>query len=565
MSTCGVLRSRFVKGALSLAAVALVATLGSSRQPYRAQAAPPGDAAADACVAMLLRQSISPDLDGIVAHLRSLTPGPDARRRIRALIAQLGDASFDRREAATRELIALPIVPVDALRRAARSDEAEQRMRAARVLASRSVGNSTGALATACFRTLTKKRLTGGAAAVLETLPLFADEMTLSAGREALKATCAASDAGLLRAGARRGASEARVGAVGALAVVLGDAATAEIAPLMSDREPRVKLAAARALADRGDRAALAPLVDLLCAPDVRVRYASAATLRALTGRQSDFAAWVEPDAQPDAIRGWQTWLARDARTARLTYPVRPSGYEFGRTLLCVYAKNEIVEVDAAGRQTLAVSESGGCPWACQGLSSGGRLVALYSSNAVVEYAADGRERARFTVPSGPMSVQRLDNGNTLVACNNAHQVVEVDDQGKIAWEVRLSGGPCDAVRLENGHTLVTLQNVNAVVELDPAGREVWKIDGLHTPRTAARLENGNTLVCDLGSGRVIEFDRDGREAWSQGGFSSPFGAQRLSTGTTLISDTTAVTEIDRDGKVVSENKQGSLGRVFRY
>jgi hypothetical protein len=551
---------------LSLVAVATAASLGSPRQQTRAQASPPGDGAtADACVATLLQHSISPDLDGIVAHLRLLRPDAAARQRIRSLIDQLADPSFERREAATHDLIALPVVPTDALRQAAASDEAELRMRAAHVLSARSVGNASSAVTAACFRTLTRKHLIGATAAVLETMPLYADEMTLGAGREALKVTCGASDANLLKGAARRGAAEARVAAIGALAVVLGDAAPAELSPLTSDREPRVKLAAARVLADRGDRAALAPLVDLLCAPDVRVRHASAATLRALTGRQSDFAAWVEPDAQPDAIRAWRTWLAREAGTARLTYPVRPSGYEFGRTLLCVYAKNEIVEVDAAGRQTLAVSESGGCPWACQGLSTGGRLVALYSSNAVVEYTADGRERVRITVPSGPMSVQRLDNGNTLVACNNAQQVVEVDDQGKVAWEVQISGGPCDAVRLENGNTLITLQNNNAVVELDPAGREVWKIDGLHTPRTAGRLENGNTLVCDLGSGRVIEFDPAGQEAWAQGGFSSPFGAQRLSTGTTLVSDTTGVTEIDRDGKVVSENKQGSLGRVFRY
>jgi hypothetical protein len=548
------LSSTFLKGFVcGVALVALgSAARGQENDPY---------------VAVLARESVEPELPGMVGYLRGLKPSEADRARISSLVMQLGSRDFVRREGAMRELIALPVVPVEELRAAVDGADQEARLRAMQVMSARSVGNNTSAAAVACFRIIAKRKLAGAAPVVLDVLPLYGEEFVLGAARDALKATCRAEDAGLLRRAIRAGggAAESRAAAVTALAAVAGEAAMGEIAGLVDDAEPRVSLAAARVLADRGERATLPALVRLLSSADVRVRQGSIATLRALTGRSSDYAAWVDPEVQVAAIDGWRKWLAGEGKTAALHYPLRPTDYEVGRTLICLYAKNEIVELDAQGHQTLSISEPGGCPWACQGLANGNRLVALYSTNQIVEYRGDGKERVRIPVPGGPMSVQRLENGNTLVACNNAQKVVEVDDSGKVLWEIALTGGPCDATRLENGNTLVVLQNSNAVIEFDPSGHEIWKVEKLHTPRSATRLENGDTLVCDLGTGKVVEFDRDGREVWSQEGFSSPFGAQRLASGTTLISDTEGVKEVDASGKVVSETRMSSSGRVARY
>ena len=148
--------------------------------------------------------------------------------------------------------------------------------------------------------------------------------------------------------------------AVGALAAVLENDAASVMRPLLGDDDARVKLAAARALADRGDRACLTTLVDLLSAPDVRVRHGSASLLRALTGQSSEFAAWLEPRTQEAPIREWRQWVAQSAATATLHYPVRGAEPETGRTLLCLYSRNEVVELDAAGRRTFTVSEPAG-------------------------------------------------------------------------------------------------------------------------------------------------------------------------------------------------------------
>jgi hypothetical protein len=559
MSLFGMLRGGVVGGIVLLSLVVFLIT-----EPARA-AAPPVALDSDPYVSILAEQAIEPELPGIVSYLNGLRPSAANRKLVTSLIVQLGDTDFARRELAVRQLVALPVVPAEDLRDATEGEDGEVRLRARQVLAERSIRNGSSAVAVACFRTIARRKLMGAAPALLDVLPLYADEFVLAAGREALKATSRPEDVALLRRASRGGPLEARVAALMALAKAAGDDARPELRELLADNQPRIKLAAARALADRGDRTCLGPLVELLSAREILVRHGSISTLRALTGRQSDYTAWVEPLDQAEAIGDWRQWLANEAASAELTYPLRTTSPEMGRTLVCLYAKNEIIELDASGRTTFSASEPGGCPWACQGLSNGGRLVALYSSNTLVEYRADGRERLRIPVPAGPMSVQRLDNGNTIIAANNAQEVAEVDGNGTVVWQLSLSGGPCDAVRLENGRTLVTLQNSNAVVEIDASGKEFWRVEGLNTPRSASRLENGNTLVCDLGSGKVLEFDSAGNEVWSQGGFSSPFCAQRLSSGATLVSDTEAVKEVDPNGKVVNQNAMQALGRVWRY
>jgi len=528
----------------------------------QAQGVPPET---DAYAAILRQQAIEPRLESITGYLKGLSPTAENKKHLTALFMQLGGDDFARRELAMRQLIAMPVIGANDLATAIDSDESEIHLRAQQVAAARTNGNASSSVAVACFRTISRRKIAGASATVLEVLPLYQEEFVLSAAREALKVTSRVEDIPMLRAASQNGSIETRVAAIGALAAIAGDDARPNLATLVAEDSPRIKLAAARALADRGDRACLPPLVQLLSAPDARVRHASISTLRALTGRSSDYAAWLEPKSQATAIAQWEKWLTADASSATLNHPLRPADLEMGRTLICLYGKNEVVELDSAGHQTFAISEPGGCPWACQGLATGGRLVAMYSENLIVEYRPDGKERVRIPVPGGPMSVQRLDNGNTLVACNNGQKVVEVEDSGKVVWEVEMSGGPCDAARLDNGHTLVTLQNNNTVVEIDSAGKEIWKIEELHTPRSAMRLENGNTLICDLGSGKVIEYDPSGNEAWSQSNLTSPFGAQRLSDGTTVISDTQSIKEIDRGGKLVNEKEMASMGRVHRY
>lgn len=514
---------------------------------------------------ILAQQGIEPKSQSIVGYLNALPPTSQNHQHLLGLFDQLASGDFARRELAMRQLIALPVISEKDLTDAADGGACEIQLRISQIIDARSKGNCSSSVAVACFRTICRQKLIGAAPAILGSLPLYHEEFVLAAARDALKATSRAEDLPLLLKSAVSGNIEARIAAIGALAALNASQNQSDLTAILEDDNPRIRLAAARALAERGDRACLAPLVALLSADDARVRHGSISTLRALTSRPSTFASWIEPKSQTDAIAGWQKWLADESRTAQLNHPLRAADIESGRTLACLYAKNQVIEFDAAGHETFSVSEPGGCPWACEGLPSGGRLVAMYSPNLIIEYGPDGKERVRISVPTGPMSVQRLDNGNTLVACNGDQKVVEVNDAGKIVWQVTLNGCPCDAVRLETGNTLVTLQNSNSVVEIDPSGKVIWKVEDLHTPRSASRLENGNTLICDLASGKVIEVDALGNQVWAIDNLSSPFGAQRLSDGTTVVSDTQSIKQFDRNGKVIAEKVQASLGRVWRY
>jgi len=205
--------------------------------------------------------------------LRDQRPDRAGMRKIALLIARLGADDFDVRERATRELIALPVVPLDDLRLAAVGGDGEVQLRAARVIGARSSGNAGSSAAVACFRTVARRNVRGLAPVILEALPFYSEEFVLAAGREALRATSGSGDAALLRRAARQaGPVEARVAAAGALAAVAKNAARGDLIALLDDGEPRVQLAAARGLADGGDRACLGALVELLSATDPRVR-----------------------------------------------------------------------------------------------------------------------------------------------------------------------------------------------------------------------------------------------------------------------------------------------------
>jgi hypothetical protein len=102
------------------------------------------------------------------------------------------------------------------------------------------------------------------------------------------------------------------------------------------DQDSRVTLAAAQALAELSDRAALTTLVKLLAADDERVRARSTQILRAWTGQNFAFNPYAELAEREAALARWQTWLAAEGRTARLHAPLalQPLPEDLGTGLL---------------------------------------------------------------------------------------------------------------------------------------------------------------------------------------------------------------------------------------
>jgi hypothetical protein len=108
---------------------------------------------------------------------------------------------------------------------------------------------------------------------------------------------------------------------------------------LADDERPRVRLAAARVLAERGDRAALLILIRLAAAEEQPVRLESIQILRALTGENFGLNAYLAPTTQVEAHRKWQAWAEFEGRTAELALPLalRPLPEDLGQGLLLHY------------------------------------------------------------------------------------------------------------------------------------------------------------------------------------------------------------------------------------
>jgi len=524
----------------------------------------PAASADDAHIAVLARHGIQPTADSIGNYLDSLHPDEESKARFARLIRQLGDDDFFRREEASAALRREPLVSVELLEKATRSEDPEVRWRATQVLATAEQTFQT--ILTAALRTVDGQKIKGLAEPILRTFPLCRKSHLRATAIAAFAATVTAEDADLLRKQLQAEDADIRGAAATAIATALGEEAIADLLPLLDDETEQVALAAARALANTGGRQSLATLANLLEAESVDVRIMSVGALRELTGQHFSYLAYDPPETRAAAVAQWRKWIVGPGRNAPLKFPIEDVAYELGRTLYCQYGRGIVYELDASREKVVWQKTTGQHPWACQGLPNGNRIVALYSGRVVVEFDGTGTEIWRSEhLPGGPMSVQRLADGEILTACTDSGQVVEVDQDKKIKWTITLAGRPVDARRLDNGRTLVALQNGGKVVEVERSGKIVWEVAGLRNPFSAQRLANGNTLVCCMGAGRVVEFGPDKKEVWSKDGLSNPYQAQRLSNGNTLITDSSGLTEFDPEGKKVWHKTVSGLSRSHRF
>lgn len=502
---------------------------------------------------------IDPTADGVVKYLRSLGPTDENRALANSLVRQLGDESFDRREEAyeglRRLLPTLRALAGDAIDKASASNDLEIQSRARRLMREAASSEARYVLRLVLMQAV-KLKAPGTAAAVLPLAEFFTEPTLRRAVRVAVRDGALPADEPMLREAVKGGDPTRRAAAAGAL----GDDIEL-MKSLLTDSAEEVRLAAARALAHRGERECLEPLGALLSSKDVFIRQDAVTTLRLVTGKYLEFS----PHQEGASTQAWTDWIRDEGPTAKLTFPLPDRPPELGRTLICVYGENKVIEVDLSGKVTFEV-DGQSHPWGCFGMPDGHRLISCYSSQKVTEYDETGKEIwSKDGFPGGAMSVQRLDNGNTLVACSDGSKVMEVARDGSIAREVTLEGRPTDAKEIPDGHWLVTLQNGNRVVEIDLKGNEVWKLEGLSSPLNAQRLDNGNTLVAEMGAGRVAEYDAAGKRGWTKDGLSSPYDAQRLENGNTLVVDGSGVTEFDPSGTQVWKFDRGAVSRIYRY
>jgi len=522
------------------------------------------DAAPSPYAATLREHGIKPDTAGLGKYLRQLYPNEGQRREVRRLIEQLGSDRFADRTSAMRRLMALPIPPTEALRIAAESGDAEVRFRARTILTRVKPRRLVRVvLMHAVFKTIETDKVQGLTADLLRAVTLCDQRHLQLAVRAAVRATARPDDAALLRKATKDDNNEVVIAAIGGLGAALGKSARDDLRRLLEHKTEEFRLAAARALADQGDRTSLGPLVKLLSSTSLEVRVDAVKTLRQVSHTRHNYAAYEDAPARKEAIGRWATWVKGKGRTARLHFPLKGVRFELGRTLITIAGQNKVIELDASGKQ---VWEKTGLnrPWASMGLTNGHRLIS--SEGGCIEYDASGKEVWRKDgLSENPHDSRRLENGNTLIACYGSKKVVETRPDGSTAWEITINGGPVELRRLNSRRTLVTLHRGGRVVEVDRAGKVHWEIKGLNKPMTAQRLENGSTLVAEHGGGRVAEWDRVGKIVWQYRGLRHAYSAERLSNGNTLIACRTDVREVDRQGKIIWQKKVTGAYHAIRY
>lgn len=515
-------------------------------------------------LATLAEHGIEPTAESLAEFLESLHPDAQTQQRVDSLIKRLGHPEFFERESAMQKLLQMPVYSPEALQRAAASADAETRWRAAYVL--KNSDGRTEQLLAAVYDVIHNGGIAGLADPVLRSLPFCSEPWLRKSAQQALQATAVSSDTELFRKYLPDGHVEVRSAAIAALAALEGEDAVVELQPLVSDELPAIRITVAEALGNLGEREMLPLFVELLEAEEEEVRARSARMLRLLTQQRFGYSAVDSDESRANAVAKWRAWVDGPGATARLHFPVGGRAPLIGRTLICYYAQQQVVELDADEKETWQITVAR--PWGCEGLPNGHRLISSYQNKLLIEYDARGKQVwTKTQLPGTPFKFQRLDNGNTLVACSDTGRILEIrrDEAGTIVWDVTLGGRPVDVERLENGRTLVALQSESRVVEIDREGKVQWELPNMFSPWAVQRLDGGNTLVCQQSANAVREVDRKGRTVWEVTGLSRPYDCQRLPNGNTLIVDRTGVREVDRNKNIVWQKAGANPSSASRF
>jgi hypothetical protein len=509
----------------------------------------------------LREHDIEPSVAGARQYLRDLVPAAIQREQIDALIADLGHTEYARREAATAQLLRFPAVPIAELTQAAGQGDTETRWRA-RMILDRAEQESAHVMF-AALKIVASEPGDDTARDILGILPLCRSPFLLQAAHHALRKSAGPNDVQMLRT--RLASDDARdriagiIGLSGAMKQDLG-----ELHPLLEDADDGVALAAARALGNVGDRAALAAFVRLLEADDPQIRSESIYQLSGLTGENLGFAAYFDQPQRADSVGRWKLWLADNSTDAKLTFPVEQNrsarGNLNGNTLIATGSARRVYEVTPGG-ETLWTYEIDS--WSAEKLQSGNVLIASYSQNKVVEVDGQGQEVWSMESISA-MTAKPLHNGNYLIADFSGRRVVEVSREGKrIVWEHVTPEECFDADRLANGNTIYGCPNMVQEVTPDRKLVREWSIAGRLNGFQA--LPNGNIIVANYGANKVYELTPppDSKTLWELDE-SQPCDVFLMPDGNMLVTTASRIIEVGPDRKTVREIGKAQYGSARR-
>jgi HEAT repeat protein len=494
----------------------------------------------------------------LLEELRKRTLTPENRKKVLALIEQLDARSFAAREKAVSGLVSFGPLAAPLLREAVKSKSHERGRRAAAVL-DRIAKGKQDPLPGSAPRLVALRRPAGAVEALLAFLPGTEDEALQDGVRQALGALAThngKADPALVKA-LDDPSPRLRQAAADALARHGGAEGRAAVRKLLTDRDPSIRLRVALGLVVGGEREAVPVLINALAEVPPGEAGQAEETLRLLAGGSGP----ESPSADTAEARGkyrdaWTSWWKQrgpkvDLARLHQTHSQPVLGY----TLL--------VEVGGVGGgRVREVTRDGKVRWCVENIAfpvdayvlGGNRfLVAEFNGRRVTERDFKGKILwSKDGLNSLPVNVQRLSNGNTFIATSN--EVLEIDRRGKTVAQHFVNNGVSAAYRLRNGETIV-LTNGNQCVRLDARGKEVKSFESGRGGGWTSGIDvgpDGKILVAQPNQNMVVEYDRNGKLLWKA---ASPniTSATRLPGGRVLVASYSSrhVMELDRAGRTV--------------
>jgi len=499
---------------------------------------------------------------------RTLTVADEAR--VRALVRQLGDRSFRRRQHASAELIATGRSALVFVRPAVHDDDIEVIRRARRIISAINTDSEIQRV-TAAGRLLAVRKPPGSARVILDYLP-FAHDDTIEEEMLTTLSSVAwaghAADADLVRAlNDSQPAKRAAAGRV--LGAGPDQALRSAVRPLLHDPDLNVRLRAAQGLLAGKDKEAIPTLIDLLAQGPRRIAWQAEDLLTTVAAEAAPPVSVGETATDVARARdAWIHWwdskgsrldlarLSEQYRTLGFTLIVAIDGYKDGT--------GQVWEISRAGHP-LWVIRGVNRPMDARLLPGNRVLIAEYGGRRItIRDCHTGRVLQDIKTENSPSDVQILPNRHIFCAMW-PNGLVEFAPDGKQVFSYNSSlGSVTSGMKLRDGHIVYATQN-GFVAEIDEKGKELthFKLNEPMGWRLGLDVLPGlRYLVAHQGANKVVEYDRTGKPLWECAA-TSPTHVSRLKNGHTLIAcNGNLVIEVNRAGKVVWE--QHLEGRPFR-
>ena len=513
------------------------------------------------------------DGKALLEFYKKHTVSDENRTRLAALIKQLGEDDFDRREEASDEIEKFGVAAIGLLRQAERSGDIEIMRRCERCL--KNIEKvPTRTLASAAARLLAELKTEGTSEVLLNYLPLSEDESVADDVRLALAAVAMSNgkaDPVLQQAldvkeNVKRGAAAEAFARGGDKTV--RDQMRKRLEK-ETDAEIRLRIAMALVTAAK-DKGVVETMIKTMPDAPFEIGWRAEEILVRLAGDKGPTNSFSGDRVSKDkAATEWSTWWKaneKDVDLAKLDEIERTLGY----TLLIE------MDIRGIGGRIRELGPDGKNRWEITNVQFPTDCIVLPGNRVIVAEQNNNRVSERDTSKNGqevwgatfnqPVGLQKLPNGNLIVVGRN--QIVEWDRNRKAVTTITRNQYDIVAgAKMRNGE-FVAYNQQGQLITYDKDGKQLATMAGgggrSNYNSTIQLLPNNALLITGFRS--VLEVDLVKKESKSVMTYNYPTSAQKLPNGNILVANQNnyQVVEMDpKSNKVIWEHKPDNVANNF--